>query len=121
MSQLNKVVQNAQNLKLKEAVPFVQKHAREHWTPSKLQDRFVSWRDNYKKQYIDTGSPKPITDILTYGFFLSYAISWPNVRPVMNSRSTAEFLTCRDLGAVKRLQAGHLSWPFVCTCRSTGT
>ena len=76
---MSNLVKGAQNLKLKEAVPYVRKHAQEHWTPSKLQGRFGAWLQNYKTKYIDTGSPKPLTDVLIYGFFLSYAISWPNV------------------------------------------
>ena len=28
-------------------------------------------------QYIDTGSPKPLYDLLIYGFVFSYVISWP--------------------------------------------
>jgi len=28
-------------------------------------------------QFIDTGSPKPLLDVITYGFVFSYALSWP--------------------------------------------
>jgi hypothetical protein len=28
-------------------------------------------------QYFETGSPKPLFDLIIYGFFFSYAISWP--------------------------------------------
>lgn len=28
-------------------------------------------------QHIDTGSPKPLLDVITYGFVFSYAYSWP--------------------------------------------
>jgi len=27
--------------------------------------------------YIDTGSPKPLYDVLIYGFILAYALAWP--------------------------------------------
>lgn len=33
----------------------------------------------YKKNYIDTGSAKPLYDVLIYGFFFSYLIAWPQV------------------------------------------
>lgn len=78
---MSNLVKQAQNLKLKDAVPALTKHAQEQWTPSKLQGRFVTWRDAYKKKYIDTGSPRPLYELMIYGFFLSYAISWPNVSP----------------------------------------
>jgi hypothetical protein len=35
----------------------------------------------YKRKYIDTGSPRPLFDVLVYGFFFSYAVAWPQVRP----------------------------------------
>lgn len=28
-------------------------------------------------QHIDTGSAKPLLDVITYGFVFSYAYSWP--------------------------------------------
>jgi hypothetical protein len=34
----------------------------------------------YKRKYIDTGSPRPLYDVLIYGFFFSYLIAWPQVR-----------------------------------------
>ena len=33
--------------------------------------------NQYKKDYIDTGSPKPLYDVLIYGFILAYALAWP--------------------------------------------
>lgn len=30
-----------------------------------------------RPQHIDTGSSKPLTDLLGYGFVFSYAYSWP--------------------------------------------
>ena len=78
---MSNLVKQAQSLKLKDAVPALRKHAGEHWTPSKLQGRLSTWRDAYKEKYIDTGSPKPLIDLSIAVFFLSYAISWPNVRP----------------------------------------
>lgn len=33
----------------------------------------------YKRDYIDTGSAKPLYDVLIYGFFFSYLIAWPQV------------------------------------------
>lgn len=82
---MSNLVKTAQSLKLKDAVPAVQKHARENWTPSKLQGRFVAWKDDYKQKYIDTGSIKPLFDVMIYGFFLSYAISWPNVGRLLSA------------------------------------
>ena len=34
----------------------------------------------YKRKYIDTGSPRPLYDVLIYGFFFSYLVAWPQVR-----------------------------------------
>ena len=36
----------------------------------------------YKRKYIDTGSPRPLYDVLIYGFFFSYLVAWPQVRHV---------------------------------------
>lgn len=36
--------------------------------------------DEYKKKYIDTGSLKPLTDVMIGLFFFSYAVAWPQVR-----------------------------------------
>ena len=33
--------------------------------------------NQYKKDYIDTGSAKPLYDILIYGFIGAYALAWP--------------------------------------------
>ena len=33
--------------------------------------------NQYKVDYIDTGSPKPLYDVLIYGFILAYALAWP--------------------------------------------
>lgn len=33
--------------------------------------------NQYKKDYIDTGSAKPLYDVLIYGFIGAYALAWP--------------------------------------------
>ena len=33
--------------------------------------------NQYKRDYIDTGSPKPLYDVLIYGFIGAYILAWP--------------------------------------------
>lgn len=47
---------------------------------------------NYKRKYIDTGSPRPLYDVLIYGFFFSYLVAWPQVRTFMRARCSKKVL-----------------------------
>eukprot|EP00887_Chlorella_sp_A99_P000420 scaffold13.g420.t1 len=77
MPTLQNFVRGAQALKLKEVPAYAQKWAGEHYQPAKVQQRWSAWLQNYKTQYIDTGSAKPLFDLCIYGFVFSYALSWP--------------------------------------------
>lgn len=33
--------------------------------------------NQYKKDYIDTGSPVPLYHVLVFGFIGAYALAWP--------------------------------------------
>jgi hypothetical protein len=106
MPTLDKLVQGAKGLKVKEVPTYVAKFAGEHYTPEKTMSRLGNWMQNYRTQvrndkcateraqllipyrphrlcpparpqYIDTGSVKPLFDLVGYGFLFSYAISWP--------------------------------------------
>lgn len=78
MSQLpSKFVDGAKKLKVKEFAPYAKKFASEELTTSKVSGRFNTWLQNYKVQYIDTGSPKPFFDTVAVLFFGSYALAWP--------------------------------------------
>ena len=78
MSQLpGKFIDGAKKLKVKELTPYARKFASEELTTSKLSSRYNTWIANYKKKYIDTGSPKPFYDVVAILFFGSYALAWP--------------------------------------------
>lgn len=70
-------VKGAAGLKVKEIPGYVGKYANDNWQPVIVQRRVSTWLNTYKKQYIDTGSPKPLFDVLGYGFVGSYIFSWP--------------------------------------------
>ena len=48
-----------------------------HYTPDKTSSRLVGWCHNYKAKHNDSGSPKPLFDVLGYGFVFAYALAWP--------------------------------------------
>jgi hypothetical protein len=120
MPTVDKLVQGAKHLKVKEVPGYVSKFAGEHWTPDKTRSRLANWMDRYKVQvregegeakgdraapararppataaaatpvpaahpppspsqhpHIDTGSAKPLFDLITYGFVGAYALAWP--------------------------------------------
>ena len=45
-----------------------------HWCRRAKADANLN---QYKKDYIDTGSAKPLYDVMIYGFILAYALAWP--------------------------------------------
>lgn len=53
--------------------------AGKHWTPAKVNQRTFDFLHTYKEKYIDTGSIKPLTDVMIGLFFFSYAVAWPQV------------------------------------------
>ena len=78
MTQLpSKFIDGAKKLKIKELPPYAKQFASEELTTSKLSGRYNTWMQNYKKQYIDKGSPKPFFDVVAILFFGSYALAWP--------------------------------------------
>ncbi|KAI7840100.1 hypothetical protein COHA_006141 [Chlorella ohadii] len=77
MPTVQQLVREASKLKVKEVPGHVQKFAGQHWRPEQLRSRFMNWLHDYKIKFIDTGSPKPLLDVITYGFVFSYALSWP--------------------------------------------
>lgn len=50
MPTLDKLVQGASKLKVKEVPGYVGKFAGEHYTPEKVQGRLSKWLQNYKTQ-----------------------------------------------------------------------
>jgi hypothetical protein len=77
MPTVEKLLQGAKGLKVKELPAYVGKFASEHWTVNKTSARVATWFDGYKTEYIDGGSPKPLFDVLGYGFVFAYALAWP--------------------------------------------
>ena len=77
MPTVDKLLQGTKGLKVKEVPSYVGKFASEHWTPNQTSSRLVNWFHGYKAKYIDTGSPKPLFDVLGYGFVFAYALAWP--------------------------------------------
>jgi hypothetical protein len=67
--------------------------AGKHWTPSQIKTRTVNFLDEYKTKYIDTGSAKPLTDVMIGLFFFSYAVAWPQVSPGRSARDRNTWLT----------------------------
>jgi hypothetical protein len=77
MPTVDKLLQGTKGLKVKEVPTYVGKFASEHWTPGQTSNRLVNWFHGYKAKYIDSGSPKPLFDVLGYGFVFAYALAWP--------------------------------------------
>lgn len=50
MPTIEKLVQGAKGLKVKELPGYVQKFAGEHWTPAQTQARLSNWLQTYKVQ-----------------------------------------------------------------------
>ncbi|GMH33801.1 hypothetical protein BSKO_01635 [Bryopsis sp. KO-2023] len=46
-------------------------------TVGNAKTRFSEWMVNYKANYIDQGSSKPLKDVIFYGLIFSYVVSWP--------------------------------------------
>lgn len=74
---MSNFINKAKGLKLKELTPYVRDYASENFAPAVVQSRTTTFLNRYKKDYIDTGSAKPLFDVMIGLFFLSYAISWP--------------------------------------------
>ena len=50
MPTVDKLVQGAKQLKVKEVPGYVSKFAGEHWTPDKTRSRLGNWMDRFKVQ-----------------------------------------------------------------------
>ncbi len=50
MPTVDKLVQGAKQLKVKEVPGYVSKFAGEYWTPDKTRSRLANWMDRYKVQ-----------------------------------------------------------------------
>jgi hypothetical protein len=50
MPTIDKLVQGAKLLKVKEVPGYVGKFAGEHWTPDQTKSRFANWLHKYKVQ-----------------------------------------------------------------------
>jgi hypothetical protein len=81
----------------------------------------------YKRKYIDTGSPRPLYDVLIYGFFFSYLVAWPQVGILLASSMQQDadgtawlslFMLSRNMFVPRH--AGHLCMSLPCH-RSTST
>jgi len=77
MSLVVNYVKGVRGLKLKDLMPFTKKYASEHLQPATLRHKAESGMNQYKRDYIDTGSPKPLYDVLIYGFIGAYILAWP--------------------------------------------
>ena len=60
-------------MKVKEVPQFL----KTTFTKEKAQAAYNNWWINYKKDYIDTSSSKPLVHFMTGIFVLSYTIAWP--------------------------------------------
>jgi hypothetical protein len=60
-------------MKVKEVPQFLKTHI----TKETAQSAYNTWWINYKRQYIDTSSSKPIVHFMTGIFVLSYTLAWP--------------------------------------------
>jgi hypothetical protein len=58
MPTVDKLVQGAKHLKVKEVPGYVSKFAGEHWTPDKTRSRLANWMDRYKVQVRAWERPK---------------------------------------------------------------
>mmetsp|Transcript_3657 Transcript_3657/g.10508 ORF Transcript_3657/g.10508 Transcript_3657/m.10508 type:complete len:96 (-) Transcript_3657:68-355(-) len=77
MPTVDKLVQATKGLKVKDVPQAVGKFAGEHYNVKETSSRLVQWFHGYKAQHIDSGSPKPLFDVLGYGFVFAYALAWP--------------------------------------------
>eukprot|EP00884_Botryococcus_braunii_P000039 jgi/Botrbrau1/10035/Bobra.0012s0122.1 len=66
-----------QGLKVKDVVPYARKFAAENLNRTQLEHRFSTNLTSYKEKYIDTGSPKPLFDVIIGLFIFSYIQAWP--------------------------------------------
>lgn len=57
MPTIDKLVQGAKGLKVKEVPTYVSKFAGEHWTPDKTKSRLSNWLGRYKVQVSDGAIP----------------------------------------------------------------
>lgn len=46
-------------------------------TYENVERETVTFLKDYHQKYIITSSPKPLFDVMTFTFFLSYAVGWP--------------------------------------------
>ena len=66
MPTVYKLVQATKGLKVKDVPQAVSKFAGEHYNVKETSSRLVNWFHKYKAQHIDSGSPKPLFDVLGY-------------------------------------------------------
>lgn len=66
MPTVDKLVQATKGLKVKDVPQAVGKFAGEHYNVKETSSRLVQWFHGYKAQHIDSGSPKPLFDVLGY-------------------------------------------------------
>jgi hypothetical protein len=86
MSLVSKFVKGLDGLKVKEVVPYVRKYASENLNRPALEHRITTGLNTYRDKYIDTGSSKPLWDVIGGIFIGSYIIAWPQViRPLAAS------------------------------------
>ncbi|KAJ7513777.1 hypothetical protein O6H91_23G013800 [Diphasiastrum complanatum] len=66
-------VKGLSQLKVKELPSYLKSTL----TREKIVSSTRSWLDNYNTKYVQTGSIKPLNDVLISVGILSYALSWP--------------------------------------------
>ncbi|KAJ7555942.1 hypothetical protein O6H91_05G106800 [Diphasiastrum complanatum] len=66
-------VKGLSQLKVKQVPPYLKSTL----TRDNIVSGTRSWLDNYNTKYVQTGSIKPLNDVLISVFLLSYAVGWP--------------------------------------------
>lgn len=80
-------LRNLASLKVKDVPTFVKSSL----SKEKVMQDTWSWLYKYNEKYVQTGSIRPLTDVMLSVGFLSYAIAWPTeIRHLRHAEEAAK-------------------------------
>lgn len=80
-------LRNLASMKVKDVPTYVKSSL----TREKVVKDTWSWLYNYNEKYIQTGSIRPLTDVMISVGFLSYAVGWPTeIRHLRHAEEAAK-------------------------------